>query len=453
MMAALGQCGALSASTYVVVDEVTTVASLAALHLYMASATNLGSGSADATSFASAFAAVNEYANTATGTAPGPSLPSGYYASSKEISTLGNIVASCINSTGGAAGDGSACGNLFSLAAPTVGSAPANIIGAILDILSNPTHNAAAIFNLIGAIAPFQPTLSSAPTNWALPILPIPATPTFAPVADTYALGGTVTLSDTTADSTMYYTTDGTTPTASSTKYTGPYKPEADVTMARYVLNEQFVRGVNLAELMYFPSSNAGGRPPTTLMQQPELPALMHYIGRLSYLMSMGRPTASVALYLPSSSLWLNDRAADTQFVSAERLLSEHQINFDIVSEDALATDLTLGNGTFETMSGNLYRTVILPSVPLLSQAVLERLRSFAASGGHVLFLGRTPSLIAGKTILNARTPEPGEFSWASVAPGELSPTPTPSDDPPAQPPAAQGDSVIDAPDHSFRDP
>jgi len=216
------------------------------------------------------------------------------------------------------------------------------------------------------------------------------------------------------------------------------YKPAADVTMARYVLNEQFVRGVNLAELMYVPSSNAGGRPRTTLMEQPELPALMHYISRLSYLMSMGRPTASVALYLPSSSLWLNDRAADTQFVSAERLLSEHQIDFDIVSEDALAKDLVPGDGTFETLSGNLYRTVILPSVPLLSQAALERLRSFAVSGGHVLFLGRTPSLIAGRTILNARTSEPGEFSWASVVPGELSPTPTPSDEPPAQPPAPQ---------------
>jgi hypothetical protein len=55
-----------------------------------------------------------------------------------------------------------------------------------------------------------------------------------------------------------------------------------------------------------------------------------------------------------------------------------------------------------------------------------------------VLFLGQTPSLIAGKTILNASTPKPGEFSWASVVPGELSPTPTPSDDPPAQPPAPQ---------------
>jgi len=216
------------------------------------------------------------------------------------------------------------------------------------------------------------------------------------------------------------------------------YKPPADATMARYVLNEQFVRGINLAELMYFPSSNAGGRPRTTLMEQPELATLMPYAGRMSYLMSMGRPTASVALYLPSSSMWLNDRVADTQFVSTERFLSEHQIDFDIVSEDALAKDLVLGKGAFVTMSGNQYRTVILPAVSLISQAVLERLRSFATSGGHVLYLGRTPSLIAGKTILNARTPGPDEFSWATVVPGELSPTPTPSDNPPAQTPLAQ---------------
>jgi hypothetical protein len=216
------------------------------------------------------------------------------------------------------------------------------------------------------------------------------------------------------------------------------YKPPADATMARYVLNEQFVRGVNLAELMYLPSSNAGGRPTTTLIVDPGLPALMLYIGRLSYLMSMGRPTASVALYLPSSSLWLNDRGADAQFVSTERLLSEHQIDFDIVSEDALAKDLVAGKDTFATMSGNSYRTVILPSVSLLSEAALDRLRTFATGGGHVLFLGRTPSLIAGRTILNARPTRPDEFSWATVVPGELSPTPTPSDNPPPAPPTPQ---------------
>jgi hypothetical protein len=216
------------------------------------------------------------------------------------------------------------------------------------------------------------------------------------------------------------------------------YKPPAEATMARYVLNEQFVRGINMAELMYFPSSSAGGRPRTTLMGEPGFPALMRYVGRLSYLMSMGRPTASVALYLPSSSLWLSDRTADTQFVSTERLLSEHQIEFDIVSEDALAQDLIAGKGTFETMSGNRYRTVIVPSASLLSQRALDRLRSFASGGGHVLFLGRTPSLISAETILNARAPTPAEFSWATVIPGELPPTPTPSDNPPAKPPAPQ---------------
>jgi hypothetical protein len=216
------------------------------------------------------------------------------------------------------------------------------------------------------------------------------------------------------------------------------YKPPADVAMARYVLNEQFVRGVNLAELMYFPSSSVGGRPRTTLMGEPGFAALMQYVGRLSYLMSMGRPTASVALYLPSSSLWLNDRAADTQFVSTERLLSEHQIDFDIVSEDALAKDLVAGKGTFETMSGNSYRTVIVPSASLLSQAAVDRLRSFAAGGGRVLFLGRTPSLIANKTILDARVPGADEFACATLVPGELPVTPMPSDNPPAHPPVPQ---------------
>ena len=129
---------------------------------------------------------------------------------------------------------------------------------------------------------------------------------------------------------------------------------------------------------------------------------------------------------------------ADTQFVSTERLLSEHQIDFDIVSEDALAKDLAIGHGTFTTMSGNGYRTVILPSASLLSQAALDRLRAFAAGGGRVLFLGRTPSLIAGRTILNDRTSKPDEFSWATVVPGELSATPTPSDNPPPSPPAPQ---------------
>ncbi len=246
------------------------------------------------------------------------------------------------------------------------------------------------------------------------------------------------------------------------------YRPTPNLEMARYVLNEQFVRGVNLVEVMNFPATSGGIRPPPAFMADPGFPELMHYTRRLSYLMSMGRPASSVALYLPSSSMWLNDDAADKTFVATEQLLSEHQIDFDIVDENALARELIPGAGTLETLSGNRFRTIILPSTSLLSQAALDRLHSFATSGGQVLFLGCTPSLISGRIILHARAATSADFSWASVEiSSQLPPTPTPPASPPPAAPAPQivppailqavnaavpvRDIALDAPDTALR--
>lgn len=48
------------------------------------------------------------------------------------------------------------------------------------------------------------------------------AAPTFSPVAGTYAVAQTISLSDSTSGAVIYFTTNGTTPTTGSTKYTSP---------------------------------------------------------------------------------------------------------------------------------------------------------------------------------------------------------------------------------------
>ncbi|MGA2439087.1 MAG: glycosyl hydrolase [Acidobacteriaceae bacterium] len=255
------------------------------------------------------------------------------------------------------------------------------------------------------------------------------------------------------------------------------YRPEPDATMARYILNEEVVRGVNVIETMFYPATSpadafgppasaataptaptaaaaaaptsapagAGAPParprggPSALMRDPAWPALMQYLQRLTYVMSMGRPAAQVALYIPSSSMWLGDAASDTAFVSSERMLAERQIDFDIININALAEDLKAGPEYLESMSGNRYRTVIVPSAAVLMQTELDRLKALAKGGGKVLFLGRTPTLISGKTIKDARAATPEDFAWATVeTSAQLPPTPTPPAAAPATPPGPQ---------------
>jgi hypothetical protein len=222
LMAALGDCDSLNAFTYVSINELTTVASVAALSTYMTAATSYanvgyqGTGPGnDLAAFDAAFASVQEYTNTNTGNLPGPTLPSGMYASSLELTALADALAPCVNSTGSTA-PGAPCGELFTLATPPApGSvAPTDTIAAAIDILNNPSNNTCAIYSLTTATAPYQPYAPGCPpAGWVFPIEPIVATPVFPEPAGSYASPFSFTITDATVDSTIYYTTDGSLPT------------------------------------------------------------------------------------------------------------------------------------------------------------------------------------------------------------------------------------------------
>jgi glucosylceramidase len=59
----------------------------------------------------------------------------------------------------------------------------------------------------------------------------VAASPSFSPTPGVFTTGQSVTLADTTTGATIYYTTDGSTPTSSSTAYTAPIPFTADMTI------------------------------------------------------------------------------------------------------------------------------------------------------------------------------------------------------------------------------
>lgn len=175
LMIALGNCSSLTPSTNIAVNELTTVAAVQALAPYMNSVSAVGSTAADLPALTDSFTLASQFVNLNTGSSPGLDVPFGLTVPVGLITTLGDLIAPCVNSTGGVAGDSTACGKLFELTTPMGGTAPADTVMALLNIARNPEQNTEALYELIAPSAPYQPSLSSAPSSFAVNInLPMP---------------------------------------------------------------------------------------------------------------------------------------------------------------------------------------------------------------------------------------------------------------------------------------
>ena len=230
-MAFLGSCQDVQALPNVAVNELTTIAAVYSLSPYMASYANVSFSTNAAAHVTDVIHLASELADVTKGQAPGPALPSGQILPMDKLNTLADIVANCVKTTGGVAGDSSACGSLFSRATPSGQAAPTNTIAALLNIAKQPTYNVLSIYNCIGPIVPFQPNLKQAPQDWTIaPESQIDA-PTFSPAPGSYNSSQQITLADTNSVAAIYYTTDNTVPTTTSSRYTGPISVSATTTV------------------------------------------------------------------------------------------------------------------------------------------------------------------------------------------------------------------------------
>jgi len=83
----------------------------------------------------------------------------------------------------------------------------------------------------IEAIAVDKNHQSSANASATYVITLVAATPTISPGSGTYTTAQSATITDATSGTTIYYTTDGSTPTASSTRYTGAIAVNSSITL------------------------------------------------------------------------------------------------------------------------------------------------------------------------------------------------------------------------------
>jgi hypothetical protein len=169
LMVGLGSCGALSATEFIVVNEVSTVATAYAIAGFATDATHVSSsGTALAEAgIANAFSAVTNLGSLGDGTAKTATHGGNGAPPNQEVNTLADILAACVNSTGPSS---TGCSTLFTNAMNGA-TAPTETATAAINIAHNPGSNIDNLFALATADGPFQPTLPApAPNDFTIAI-------------------------------------------------------------------------------------------------------------------------------------------------------------------------------------------------------------------------------------------------------------------------------------------
>jgi HYDIN/CFA65/VesB-like, Ig-like domain len=193
LLTALGPCGIASASNAVVINELSTIASVYALAQFISPAAPyaIGAPSSNAAGLSHAVGTITNLIDPAHGVMPGPNLPLGSILPTDKIDTLAATLAACVESSGTQTGSPSPCNELMcdafhgaiynsvddTCALPTGATPPTDTLGATIAIATHPgAVNVADLCTLASAEATrFASTIACnstsappSPTDWTL---------------------------------------------------------------------------------------------------------------------------------------------------------------------------------------------------------------------------------------------------------------------------------------------
>ncbi len=186
---------------------------------------------------------------------------------------------------------------------------------------------------------------------------------------------------------------------------------------AKWMLDRLAAMGINFFNFHAFFYTLNGLRkhdaPPSQFLQNPywqHFKKLGDYAGRMSYLLSQGKPALSIAVLDPTTSLWthlgnpfhefkycgsdpleearLEKLKEDWAYICKTLLL--HQVEYDHLDPEILIQSEIEDSGLI--MIGNAaYSALILPPLVNLEAKAWAKIKTFLAAGGTVVSLGLLP--------------------------------------------------------------
>ena len=186
----------------------------------------------------------------------------------------------------------------------------------------------------------------------------------------------------------------------------GAYGWAEGTKMMKWLTDHMLVRGINEFVPHAFspkypdpdcpPHFYAGGHNP----EYRPFGKLMGYMNRVADILSDGLHHATAALYYHAQAEWSGE--AFMHFQKPGKVLTENQIDFDVIPEDYL-NDARVKDGKLY-LNGESYRLFVLPYAKVLPAAVVETFAAFAKAGLPVWCVGGTPEKTAEGAPICAET-------------------------------------------------